>query len=87
MFGINDEEKLTGKQSKTYHIGECCYYGTVKVTVRRNQVLRVVLCDYKTNNEREVRVFDKNERREMENYLEESSTHYYADKIMNDFYA
>ena len=51
MLGIKEIE-LTSKKSKTYHIGECCYYGTVKVTVHKNQVLRVALCEYKTTNER-----------------------------------
>jgi hypothetical protein len=86
MFGQIEEVKLTGKQSKTYDIGESCFYGTVKVTVHQNQVLRVALCDYKTTNEREVKAFDKNDRREMMFYLKENSTYYYADKIMNDFY-
>ena len=85
MFGTQ-EIKLTGKQSKTYNIGERCCYGTVKVTVHRNQVLRVAFCDYKTTNEREVKVFDKNEKRDIVFFLEDNIDHYHADKIMKDFY-
>ena len=86
MYGQVEEVKLTGKQSKTYNIGERCCYGTVKVTVHKNQVLRVALLDYKTTNEREVQIFDKNERNKFMSFLEDNMDYYFAEKILNDFY-
>jgi len=86
MFGQIEEEKLTGKKSKTYHIGEYCCYGTVKVTVKRNSVLTVSFYNYKTTKLQEEDYFDLADRNAMMMYLEDNMSHYYADKIIKDFW-
>ncbi len=85
MFGIK-EVKLTNKKSNIYHIGENCLHGTVKVTVHQEAVLKVQFYNYKTNELKETGIFDKDEKNDMIWFLEDRMSHYYADKIINDFF-
>ena len=86
MFGQIKEVELTSIKNRTYHIGEVCLHGTVKVTVHQSQVLKIAFYNYKTNDLQESKVFDKAEKTNIMWYLEDRMSHYYADKIMKDYY-
>ena len=86
MFGQPQEIVLKSIQNKTYDIGEVCLHGTVKISVHQGQVLKIAFYNYKTNDLQESKVFDKEEKTNIMWYLEDRMSHYYADKIMNDYY-
>lgn len=71
--------------TKTFNIGEYCKYGTIRVT-RHNIECKVEVCDYKTKNVREKASFHYVDKAKMQYYLEDYTTPFHADKIMNHFY-
>ena len=85
MFGKETIEK-TNVIIKTYHIGECCQYGTVKVWWKGLNI-SVQFMDYKTDKVRDGESFHFVDKSKVMFYLEDFMSHYYADKIMKDFYA
>lgn len=87
MFGnANGISTHTGVMKRTYDIGECCVYGTVKVHYEDNERIVVRFYDYKTENVKESAIFSFVDKFKLQMYLEDNMTSYYADKIMNDFY-
>lgn len=85
MFGI-EEVTHTGIQQRVYHIGECCYHGTVKIAWLGTK-LRIRYYIYKTDKLMEEFTFDFVDKNKVSLHLEEYSTCYYGDKMLNDFYA
>jgi hypothetical protein len=77
----------TGTISKTFHIGEYCVHGTLKVYVDHNANIRFSFYDYKTNNLKEQQQFSFVDKFKIQMYLEDHMSAYYADKVMNTFYA
>ena len=77
----------TGVLARTYDIGEVCIYGTVKVSWLSNAKMRIRFYDFKTDILREEETFSFVDKFRIEMYLEDHMSHYYADKIMKDFYA
>jgi hypothetical protein len=71
--------------TKTFHIGEYCAYGTIKVSTKDNQVL-IQLLDYKTNNVRVNMNMPLSNKWTVLHFLENFTTPYYADKIINTIY-
>jgi len=71
---------------KTFHIGEYCKYGTIKVT-RDDLHCKVEVMDYKTKNVRVRESFHFVDKAKMQWFLEDYTTPFYADKIINHFYA
>ena len=72
--------------TKTFNIGEYCVYGTVRVTTRELK-FKVELMDFRTKNVREKETFHCVDKHKIQMYLEKFTTCYYADKIINHFYA
>ena len=72
--------------TKTFHIGESCLHGTVKVTVDRNAKFTVNFYNYKTTDLQETAKFDFVDKAKLQWYLEDRMTPYYAGKIIDKFY-
>ena len=71
--------------TKTFNIGEYCKYGTIQVK-QENLQTTIKLMDYKTNNVREQEKFHVVDKAKIQWYLEDFTTPYYADKIINWLY-
>ncbi len=82
-----EKKELTDVKSKVYHIGEYCLHGSVKVAWLDNAKLRIRFYNYKTTNLKEEKTFSFVDKFKIQMYLEDKMSFYYAEKIMNDFYA
>ena len=72
-------------RTKQFHLGEHCFYGTIKVE-QKDMHITVKMCDYKTANVREKKKFHFVDKGELLWYLEDNPTPFYAEKIMKHFY-
>lgn len=86
MFGI-EEVSHTGVQGRVYHIGESCLHGTVRVAWLDNGKLRIRFYNYKTMDLQEEFIRNFVDKFKIQMLLEDKMSAYYADQIMNDFYA
>lgn len=69
--------------TKTFKIGECCYGGIARVSTKPRGVFSVELLDWDSKEVIQWRfVYGLDELRD---FMEESSTYYWADKIYNHF--
>lgn len=87
MFRNANEISKTNVLSRTYHIGEYCLYGTVKVAWLDNGKLRIRFYNYKTDKLQEEHIMSFVDKFNIRMMLEDRMSAYYADKIMSDFYA
>ena len=88
MFGnANAISTHTGVIQKTYDIGEYCLHGTVKVAWLDNGKLRIRFYNYKTTDLQEEFIRSFVDKFKIRMLLEDKMSSYYADKIMDDFYA
>lgn len=71
--------------TKTFNIGEYCKFGTIIVEVKGLHTT-VKVCDYKTKNVQEKERFHFVDKHKLQWFLEDFTTPYYADKIINHFY-
>lgn len=71
--------------TKTFHIGEYCAYGTVKVTTKGDR-LNIQLLDYKSTNVRVNMNTNLSNKWDIIAYLENFTTSYYSEKIVNTIY-
>ena len=71
--------------TKTFNIGEYCQYGTI-IAEQNDIHLTIKVCDYKTKNVREKEKFHFVDKAKAQWFLEDFTTPYYADKIINHFY-
>ena len=73
-------------RTKTFHIGEYCLYGTIIAQIKDTYItLRV--CDFKTKNARITKKFHFVDKWKMQEFLWDITSDYYADKVMQEFYA
>jgi len=73
-------------RQKTFHIGEYCLHGTCQVILKGVE-LTVKLLDFKTTNVREQETFHYVDKFKLQMWLEDRMSSFYADKVMNEFYA
>ena len=73
-------------KKKTFHIGEYCLHGTVQVILKGVE-LTVKFFNYKTRDLQEEKTFHFVDKFKMRMYLEDRMSSYYADKVMDEFYA
>jgi hypothetical protein len=85
MFG-QEQVIHTGEVYKRYDIGEVCLHGSVKVRWKGTR-LHIQFLNYKTHDVQEETEIDFVDKFKVMMYLEDRMSHYYADKILKDFYA
>ena len=74
-------------KNKTFNIGEYCLHGTIRASLRDDK-LTIEVCDYKTRNVQDKNYFHlPTDKMALSFYLEDFTTCFYADKIINHFYA
>ena len=76
-------------RTKTWHIGEACLHGTIRVVqmdISSGIYLRVEVMDYKSKKVRERQVFHFVDKYKLIEYLQEFTTGYHVDRIVNHFY-
>jgi hypothetical protein len=73
--------------TKTFKIGEYAIGGIIKVTNDNNARMKVDIIDMFTKELIERKHFDFVDKGRMQWFLEDNTTPYYADKIINHFYA
>lgn len=87
MFENDQVGEATDNLTKTYHIGEVCLHGTVRLDVMMNADIRVRFYNYKTTDLQEEETFSFVDKFKLLMHLEDRMSSYYADNIINDFYA
>lgn len=73
---------------KTFKIGESCKHGIIKVSREKESVnIKVQLLDYDTKKVMESKNFHFVDKFKIRMYLEDNTTSYHADKVMDYLYA
>jgi hypothetical protein len=71
---------------KTFRIGEYALGGIIKVIVDKNARIKIENRDWDDKSLVQSEIFDFVDKNKVEMYLEEVTSSYYADKVMNWIY-
>jgi len=73
--------KVQGCRTKTWKIGEYCAGGVIRVK-SRGDIVKLEIRDYFTDELLNDGAFGRIHERQIMEFLENSTTHYYADKVL-----
>lgn len=68
-------------KTKTWHIGECSYYGTWNIKLSEN-IITVTGYNYKTKEVRDIFIIDRTDMNRLHNVLIDVSNAFFGDKMM-----
>lgn len=73
---------MARRMKKTWHIGEYCRFGTLKILKTTKDTITLGLCHYKQTKVEVEKTFSKHF--DMVMWLEDQTTHYYACEIIKE---